>query len=140
MKIKVKKLKAEAVLPQMMRQGDAAFDLATCEDVLLHPGETKIIPIGLALEIPVGFVGNIRDRSGLAGKHALHTLAGIIDSNYRGEIGIVMTNLSQTDYQIKIGDRVAQMLIQKIEITEFEEVEELSDTNRGEKGFNSSGY
>jgi len=67
-------------------------------------------------------------------------LAGIIDSNYRGEIGIVMTNLSQTDYQIKIGDRVAQMLIQKIEITEFEEVEELSDTNRGEKGFNSSGY
>lgn len=140
MKIKVKKLKANAILPQMMREGDAAFDLAACEDVLLCPGETKIIPTGLALEIPVGFVGNIRDRSGMAAKHALHTLAGIIDSNYRGEIGIVMTNLSQVDYQIKVGDRVAQMLIQKIEIAEFEEVEELSDTNRGGAGFNSSGY
>ncbi|MBP9802410.1 dUTP diphosphatase [Patescibacteria group bacterium] len=140
MKIKVKKLKAEAVLPQMMRPGDAAFDLATCEDVLLVSGETKIIPTGLALEIPAGFVGNIRDRSGLSAKHALHTLAGIIDSNYRGEIGVVMTNLSQVDYQIKKGDRVAQMLIQKIEIADFEEVEELSDTNRGEAGFNSSGY
>lgn len=140
MKIKVKKLKVNAILPQMMRQGDAAFDLATCEDVLLHPGETKIIPTGLVLEIPEGFVGNIRDRSGLSAKHALHTLAGIIDSNYRGEIGVVMTNLSQTDYNIKTGDRVAQMLIQKIEMTEFEEVEEVSDTNRGEAGFNSSGY
>lgn len=138
--IKVKKLKANATLPQMMRQGDAAFDLATCEDVLLHPGETKIIPTGLALEIPVGFVGNIRDRSGLAGKHALHALAGVIDSNYRGEIGIVMTNLSQIDYQIKTGDRVAQMLIQQIAMAEFEEVAELSETNRGENGFNSSGY
>lgn len=140
MKIKVKKLKANAILPQMMREGDAAFDLAACEDVLLKSGETKIIPTGLALEIPVGFVGNIRDRSGMSAKHALHTLAGIIDSNYRGEIGIVMTNLSQVDYQIKAGDRVAQMLIQKIEIADFEEVGELSDTNRGEKGFNSSGY
>lgn len=138
--IKVKKLKANAILPQMMRAGDAAFDLSACEDVLLKSGKTKIIPTGLALEIPVGFVGNIRDRSGMSAKHALHTLAGIIDSNYRGEIGIVMTNLSQVDYQIKVGDRVAQMLIQKIEIADFEEVAELSDTNRGENGFNSSGY
>ncbi|MCB9802827.1 dUTP diphosphatase [Candidatus Nomurabacteria bacterium] len=140
MKIKVKKLKEQAVLPQMMRQGDAAFDLSSCENFLLKSNETKIISTGLALEIPENYVGNIRDRSGLAAKHGLHTLAGIIDSNYRGEIGVVMVNLSKEDYQIKIGDRVAQMLIQKIEVVDFEEVQELSETNRGENGFNSSGY
>lgn len=140
MKIKIKKLVPEATRPQISRVGDAAMDLVSCKDYTLAKGEKVLISTGIAMAIPAGFWGNIRDRSGLAAKHGLHTIAGVIDPNYRGEILVAMVNLGSEDYQIKAGDRIAQMLIQKFEDIELEESSELEESNRGEKGFGSSGY
>lgn len=140
MKIKAKKLYPEAILPQTMRPGDAAMDFYSLKDYLIKVGERVIVETGVAIAIPNGFWGNIRDRSGLAAKHGLHTIAGVIDPNYRGEILVAMVNLGGEDYQIKAGDRIAQMLIQKFEDIEIEESSDLEETNRGEKGFGSSGY
>lgn len=140
MKIKIKKLVPEAILPQVSRVGDCAMDLVACKDYTLLAGEKVLISTGIAMEIPAGFWGNIRDRSGLAAKHGLHTLAGVIDPNYRGEILVAMVNLGKEDYQIKAGDRIAQMLIQKFEDIEIEETDNLEETNRGANNFGSSGY
>ncbi len=140
MVLKVKKLSAQAILPAYQHQGDAALDLYAAEDKILLPGKVENVSTGIALEIPVGMVGNIRDRSGLAAKHGLHTLAGVVDSNYRGEIFVVIINLGTEDYQIKVGDRIAQMLIQPIERVEIKEADNLADSDRGENRFGSSGY
>jgi dUTP pyrophosphatase len=140
MQIKAKKLYPDAQLPQMMRTGDAAMDFYSYKDYELRPGQRVIVETGVAIAIPDGYWGNIRDRGGLAGKHGLHTLAGVMDSNYRGEVQVVMMNLSQEDYNIKKGDRIAQMIIAKHEIVELEEVNELDQTNRGEGRLASSGY
>jgi len=141
MKLKFKKLGKDVPNPAYIRDGDIAFDLRSNEeDYILKPMEKKIFKTGLGLEIPVGFVGNIRDRSGLPAKHSIHTMAGIIDPNYRGDIGIVLINLGHEDFKVEKDMRIAQMLIQKCEVVEFEEVQELSETNRGEGAFGSSGY
>jgi dUTP pyrophosphatase len=140
MKIKIKKLVPEAILPQVSRVGDCAMDLVSCKDYVISKGEKILISTGIAVEIPAGFWGNIRDRSGLAAKHGLHTIAGVIDPNYRGEILVAMLNLGTEDYNIKAGDRIAQMLIQKFEDIEIEESENLEETNRGANNFGSSGY
>ena len=139
MNIKIKKLHPEAKIPSYKREGDAAFDLCANEDAVLAPNEKKVIKTGIALEIPLGFVGLIWDRSGLAANHALHNLAGVIDANYRGEIGVVMINHGKNPYTVNKHDRIAQMLIQPVHQVHFEEVDELSDTHRGEGGFGSSG-
>jgi len=140
MKIKAKKIYKDAELPKTMREGDVAFDIYSYKDYKLKPGEKILAQTGIALAIPLGYWGNIRDRSGLAAKHSIHTLAGVVDSNYRGEIQIVLINLGNEEYNIKKGDRICQMIIEKHEIAELEEVEELDETNRGKDGFASSGY
>ncbi len=140
MEIKIKKLNNKAILPQAMRPGDAAVDLYSSVDLELKPQERKLVATGIAVAIPQGYWGSIRDRSGLAAQHGLHTLAGVLDSNYRGEILIVMINLGQEKYQIKAGDRIAQMIIEKHEEFSWQEVENLGESNRGEGRFSSSGY
>lgn len=140
MKIKAKKLYKDAQLPQMMRPGDAAVDLYSYQDYTLKPGERLVVGTGVAVAIPQGFWGNIRDRGGLPLNHGIHTMGGVVDSNYRGEVKVIVINLGQETYTIKKGDRVCQMIIHQHEIVEFEEVEQLDDTNRGEDGFASSGY
>jgi len=139
MELKVKKLLKEAKLPVRKREGDAGLDLYSVEDVNLNPGEWKAIPTGIAVEIPKGYVGLIKDRSGLALKHALHCLAGVIDENYRGEIKVVVINLGREKVFIQKGTRIAQLLLVPYLKVEPVEVEELSNTERGEKGFGSSG-
>jgi len=139
MELKVKKLLKEAKLPVRKREGDAGLDLYSVEDVNLNPGEWKAIPTGIAVEIPKGYVGLIKDRSGLALKYALHCLAGVIDENYRGEIKVVVINLGREKVFIQKGTRIAQLLLVPYLKVEPIEVEELSDTERGEKGFGSSG-
>ena len=139
MKIKIKRIKPEALLPEAMHKGDAALDLYSLENINLKKQEIKVISTGISLSIPEGYWGNIRDRSSLAFKHGLHTLAGVVDSNYRGEIKVVIINLRE-EYNIKKGDRIAQLLIQKTEKIELEEVEDLDDTERGRGGFGNSGY
>ena len=139
MQIKITKLHPQAKVPQYMRPGDAAFDLHSNTSIVLNPGEKAVIPTGIGLEIPKGFVGLIWDRSGLAAKHALTTIAGVIDSNYRGEIGVVMLNLGKEAFTIAQHDRIAQMVIQPIHEVEFFEVDALEGSERGTAGFGSTG-
>jgi dUTP pyrophosphatase len=139
MQIRYKKLSPSIKDPQVAYDGDVAFDLYTREDIELAPGEWKKIPSGLALEIPEGYAGLIWDKSGLSNNYALKMLGGVIDSGYRGEVMIGVINLGKEIYHFKAGDKVAQMIIQKVEHPQFVETEELSDSDRGEKGFGSSG-
>jgi dUTP pyrophosphatase len=140
MKIKFKKINDKATQPTFGSKHSAAMDLYSCEPVELEPGEYTLVKTGIVMEIPEGYWGNIRDRSGLAAKHAIHTLAGVIDSDYRGELKIAMINLSKEIYSINIGDRIAQMIISQHESPELEEVSELDDTDRGAGSFGSTGY
>ena len=140
MKIPVKKLHKDAQLPQMMKEGDAAMDFYSYKDYEIKPGERIIVETGVVIAIPNGYWGNVRDRGGLPAKHGIHTMGGVFDSNYRGEVQIIMINLSQETYKIEKGHRICQMIIEKHELVELEEVEELDETNRGEGRLASSGY
>jgi len=137
--IKIKKINSYAIIPKYAHEGDAGFDLCSVEEYILSPGEKEIVKTGLQMEIPEGYFGSIRDRSGMAAKHAIHTLAGVVDSHYRGEVGVVLINLGKEKYEVKKGDRIAQMIIQPVETAKIEEVNELSETKRGEGGFGSTG-
>ncbi len=139
MEIKIKKLDVEAKLPAYAHSDDAGMDIFALEEMTIKTGERGRIKTGLAFEIPDGFVGLVWDKSGLASNHGLKTMAGVVDSGYRGELQVVIINLSSEDYVIKKNDKVAQMLIQKIEQPEIKEVSELSDSVRGEGGFGSTG-
>lgn len=140
MKIKAKKIYPDAQLPQTMRAGDAAMDFYSYKDYEIKPGGRLIVETGVAIAIPDGYWGNVRDRGGLPAKHGLHTMGGVFDSNFRGEVQIIMINLGQEPYKIEKGHRVCQMIIEKHETVELEEVDELDDTNRGDNMLASSGY
>jgi len=137
--LKVKRLREDAILPVRKRRGDAGLDLYSAEEVVLKPNEWVAVPTGIAVEIPEGHFGLIKDRSGLALKHALHCLAGVVDENYRGEVKVVLINLGREEVKLPKGTRIAQLLIVPYLRVEVEEVAKLSDTERGEKGFGSSG-
>lgn len=139
MQIKIKKLNSDAVLPSYAHVGDAGLDMYSNENILIQPGESVKVKTGISVEIPDGFVGLVWDRSGLSINHKIKTLGGVIDSGYRGESLIGLINLSDEPYTIEKGHKVAQMLIQKIEIADIVEVNELTDTSRGAGGFGSTG-
>ena len=111
------------------------------ESIVLKPLERKLIPTGLYMAIPAGYEAQIRPRSGLAFKNGITLLntPGTIDADYRGELGIIMANLSQDDFTVHDGDRIAQMVINKFEQVEWDEVESLDETERGEGGFGHTG-
>lgn len=137
--LKIKKINNNAIIPNYAHDGDAGLDLKSCEEHLLEPGEKAIIKTGIAMEIPNGYVGLIWDRSGIAAKNAVHILAGVIDSCYRGEIGIVIVNLGKEKYKIEKGDKIAQILIQPVVKIEVEEVKEISKTLRDSGAWGSTG-
>lgn len=139
MKILVKKINPEAKLPQFALKGDAGMDLYAAGDMLIKPGERVSCPTGIALKIPEGYVALIWDKSGPSHKFGIKTLGGVIDSNYTGEWLVGLVNLGQEDFRIVRGQKIAQVLFQKIEMPEIEEVEELKETNRGNGGFGSTG-
>ncbi|MBU5682719.1 MAG: dUTP diphosphatase [Candidatus Aenigmatarchaeota archaeon] len=138
MELKVKRLNESAKLPERKREGDAGLDLYSIEDIEINPNEIKLVSTGIAIEIPKGYVGIIKDRSGLATK-GLHVLAGVIDENYRGEVKIVLINLGKEKIFLEKYSRVAQLLILPYLKCNVKEVEELSETERGDSGFGSSG-
>ena len=138
MQLKVKKLHPDAVIPKYQREGDAAVDLASLEEVEIQPSELVKIKTGLAIALPTGHVGIIKDRSGL-GSRGLHCLAGVFDENYRGEWIIIMMNLGQEKAVIKKGERCCQVVVCPIPKLVVEEVTELDETARGRDGFGSSG-
>src|ERR1700678_4102702 len=140
-RVGVKRVHPDAVLPKYAHSGDygdLAADLFAVEEVTFTVGDVKTIATGIALEFPPGYGGIIADRSGLA-KRGLTTLAGVIDPGYRGEIRVVVTNLSGAAVEVKAGDRIAQLrIVRRIE-AEFEEVSELVEAPRGARGFGSTG-
>ena len=139
MKIKIQKIR-NTKTPNYAHQGDAGLDIYSAEeDYNLKPKERKGFLTGIKMEIPDGYVGLVWDKSGLASKYGIKTMAGVIDSSYRGEISIVLINLGSEDYLVEKNTKIAQILIQKIEQVEIEEVEDLENTERGDGGFGSSG-
>ncbi|OVE74526.1 hypothetical protein BVX95_02345 [archaeon D22] len=140
-KVLIERLDKDLELPTYAKEDDAAMDLRSSEDVKFLPGEKKIVKTGVKMAIPRGYAGLIWDRSGMAAKHSMHTMAGVIDSGYRGEIGIVLVNLGKEDFYIEKGMRIAQILIQPVLNTFVEEVDKLEEnTERGAGGFGSSGF
>ena len=141
MQLKIKKLNNEAIIPAYQTKEAAGFDLHSIENVIINPGERKLIGTGLAFEIEFGYEVQIRPRSGLAYKHGITVLntPGTIDSDYRGEIKVLLINHGQEPFEIKKGDRVAQAVIAPVVQAQIIEVNELSNTERGVGGFGSTG-
>ena len=139
MKILVKKLHPDAKIPAYALPGDAGMDLYSVIDAILAPGEKISCPTGVAIKIPEGFVGLVWDKGGLAHKSSLTNIGGVYDSNYTGEYIIGLVNLGKENYQIKKGQKIAQLLVQKIETPEIEVVENMPATARGENRFGSTG-
>ena len=135
--------KSSNVLPHYETIASAGMDLRAHleNEIVLPPMERVIIPTGLFMELPVGYEAQVRPRSGLAAKHGLTVLnsPGTVDADYRGEIGVILVNLSNTAFTIKNGERIAQMVIAKHDRAEWEEVQSLSYTSRGTGGFGSTG-
>lgn len=131
----------EDLMPQKAHHDDAAFDLRSRLDMELKPSEPHLIPTGIFMEIPQGYEGQVRPRSGLALKHAITVLnsPGTIDAGYRGEVAVIVMNCGKEPYQVKRGDRIAQLVINKIPEVNIEVVQALSDTKRGSGGFGSTG-
>lgn len=135
--------KSSNALPHYETIASAGMDIRAHleNEIVLPPMERVIIPTGLFMELPVGYEAQVRPRSGLAAKHGLTVLnsPGTVDADYRGEIGVILVNLSNTAFTIKNGERIAQMVIAKHDRAEWEEVQSLSDTSRGTGGFGSTG-
>ncbi len=139
MNIPAKKLREDAKLPEYEHEGDAGMDVFSVEAVVLEPGARHAISTGIAIAVPDGYVGLVWDKSGRALKEGLSTMAGVIDSGYRGEVQIVVLNTSTEPIQIEAHQKVAQILIQSVLSGMVTEVVELDDTTRGEGGFGSTG-
>lgn len=159
MKIKIKRLYPGAIIPTRAKSSDAGYDLYAGETRVIGPMDRLVISTGICVEIPEGYYGRVAPRSGLAIKEGIDVLGGVIDSGYRSDIGVILINLNLPDIvnaskyakahqvlfgqrnrmQIEKGDRIAQLIIEKCHDIEFEEVEALSESERGESGFGSSG-
>jgi dUTP pyrophosphatase len=138
--IELLRMSERAYLPRKAHPGDAAYDLFASEGGMLEPGIPQRVQTGLALAIPGGMVGKVCPRSGLALKGVtVFNAPGIIDPNYRGEIGVILVSLNREPYRIDVGDRIAQLLIQPAFAVGFQEVDALDWTERGSGGFGSSG-
>ncbi|MHA1971805.1 MAG: dUTP diphosphatase [Candidatus Hodarchaeales archaeon] len=138
MNVKIKKLNREAKLPTKHNRNDAGFDLYSIENTVLQPNQTKIIHTGISMEIEQGFYGQIKSRSSLASK-GIFTTGGVIDSGYRGEIIVILNNFSSSEHIIENGDRIAQIVLQRVYQCSMTETEELDSKNDRGGGFGSSG-
>jgi dUTP pyrophosphatase len=144
LKIKVKKLRSQAVLPTYMSRHAAGMDLFACPEgeLVVEPGCRAVVPTGIALAIPVGFEGQVRPRSGLA-LHRGVTLVnapGTIDADYRGELGVIIINHGTEKFSVLPGDRIAQLVIAPVQLATLEQVDELDETDRNEGGFGHTGF
>lgn len=130
-------------MPAYASEGASGMDIRACVEapVLLQPGETRLIPTGLTVSVPQGYEAQMRPRSGLALHHGIGMLnaPGTIDSDYRGEVGVILVNWGRNPFQIRRGDRIAQMVLSKVYRAEWREVEDLDETPRGMGGFGHSG-
>lgn len=137
--LKFKLLSSNAKLPEYAHKDDAGMDVYSIEEKTLTPGERYIFKTGISAEIPEGYFISIRDKSSVPAKFGLHTMGGVIDAGYRGELGIIMINLGQGSHTVQVGDKIAQAVLQPVAHAEIVQSEELSQTQRGEGGFGSTG-
>lgn len=140
--IKLKRLDKELPIPVRAHRGDAGVDLYSADTVEIAPGERVLVGTGIAIALPLGTVGLIHPRSGRANKEGLSIVntPGTVDADYRGEIKVCLINLDpRTPIAINRGERIAQLVVQKVELVDFEEVEELDETVRGSGGYGSTG-
>jgi dUTP pyrophosphatase len=139
--VRVRRLRADAVLPDRAHDGDAGLDLASCESVVLAPGARAVVSTGLAVEIPEGYAGFVQPRSGLAARHGIGVVnsPGLIDAGYRGEIRVVLLNTDRdAAFEVSPGMRVAQLVIAPVASVRLVEADELTASDRGARGFGSS--
>ncbi len=141
MELAFRKLREDAVVPSRAYDGDAGLDLASCDRVLLGPGERATVGTGLAVAVPDGYAGFVQPRSGLASRHGITIVnaPGLVDSGYRGELRIVLLNTdAHESFEVEPGMRIAQLVVVPIAGAEPVEVEELPESERGVRGFGSS--
>lgn len=139
MDLLIKKLDPSARLPTYVHTTDAGMDLCSSVDLMIEPGERALVPTGIAMAIPLNYVGLVWDKSGIATKAGVTTLAGVIDSGYRGEIKIALLNTSVAAHTITAGQKIAQLLIQPVVQPTLTTVQELPEADRGANGFGSTG-
>jgi dUTP pyrophosphatase len=141
MNLKIKRINEEAILPQYAHEGDAGLDLFSIEDKIIKPGETTLIHTGIQMELPKDTEAQVRPRSGLALKHSITVLntPGTIDEGYRGEVGVILINHGKANFKVEKQMKIAQMVIKPVFRVQIEEVSELSETERAEGGFGSTG-
>lgn len=138
--IKIKLLDKDAKIPSRSNPTDAGADIFSLEDSTIGPGERAIVNTGISIEIPEGFYGRVAPRSGLAAKHGIDILAGVIDSSYRGEVKVVMLNTDrEKSFHVSKGDRIAQLIIESHFNYPIVESESLQESDRGSCGFGSTG-
>jgi len=140
MNIQIKKLSDQAKIPTQGSKYAAGYDLYAAEEVLVNTIGRKLVKTNISISIPEGYYGRIAPRSGLAYKNGIDVLAGVIDSDYRGDIGVILFNSDHNlDFPVNVGDRIAQIIIEKCHSVNWETVENLETSVRSEKGFGSSG-
>lgn len=139
MPIYVKLLSDSARLPERSSAAAAGMDLYSSADVTIEKGKRACIPTDISVAIDMGYYGRIAPRSGLASKHGIDVLAGVVDADYRGPVGVLLINLGESDYQVKKGDRIAQMIITPYLAPEIIRSVELPETDRGSGGWGSTG-
>jgi len=140
--VQIRRLDPTAPLPSYAHPGDAGADLCAAVDVRLEPGERALVPTGLAIALPEGYVGLVHPRSGLAPRHGLSIVntPGTVDAGYRGEVKVTLVNLDPREpIELRRGDRIAQLVVQRVEQASFVEVTELPDSVRGSGGHGSTG-
>jgi dUTP pyrophosphatase len=139
MEIKIKKLHPDAKLPTFAHATDAGMDIYTVEEITIPAGAHRLIKTGIAIALPDGYVALVWDKSGVANKRHLKTVGGVFDAEYRGEYFIGMYNFGQEPQSFSVGDKITQLLIQRVEHPRLVEVTELEDTSRGAGAFGSTG-
>lgn len=141
-KLKIERTSSTAQLPKYQHIGDSGADICSAIDYILKPLERKAIPTGLKVEVPIGYELQVRSRSGLALDSGIVVLnsPGTIDSGYRGEIKVILINLSKKPFEIKVGQRIAQIVLMPVFFANFEQVIDLSNSERGAGGFGSTGF
>ncbi|MBQ3047828.1 MAG: dUTP diphosphatase [Clostridia bacterium] len=139
--IKFKKLNSDAIIPSYAHPEDAGMDIFSNEEKTIESGKWALVKTGFCMELPSGYEAQVRSKSGLSLKSGIIVLnsPGTVDENYRGEVGVILMNVSQSDYKIEKNQKIAQMVINKVEHFKVEEVLNLSETARGEGGFGSTG-
>jgi dUTP pyrophosphatase len=137
--MEVLRLHEHAILPSRGTSKSAGYDLSSVDELVIQPGERKLVGTGISIGMPYGVYGRVAPRSGLAVKHGIQVGAGVIDPDYTGEIKVLLFNHGSEAFQVKVGDRIAQLVLERFESVEVLQVDSITDTERGSNGFGSTG-